>query len=277
MLLHKIGFDYTDILKTRKAKRDLPLMGKLPIRYDLSRLRQEVLEQLNQNQSSIDSSPFAADPASSEHNYHLKNTRNESFIKNYDEFYRQYSLVGYQELTDEARALAEKCQTPAGDISPVQRLKGMVKTGLPSYHPHYDERNYTKPTKYMTGYVKEILNSFRAQSCRSAIVVLNPGQSISPHFDIGPEFITRLHLPIFSNPGATFGVRGPDGDWYEYRFVDDGSLYFLNAGFEHYARNDGSEPRMQIRICLNGQEDLDGLEALTPVKKMSDQEVRTKW
>ena len=265
-MLHKIGMDYGPILKSRKNKRQLPYVARLQKTVDIQRLQGQVRALLEEQRRMH--GDFAADPASSEHNYHLKNSKNESFIKNYDEFYRNYSVIGFQTLTDEARTLAASLPFSVSDLTPIERLRGMRHTGSNSwYHPHYDERNYTAPTSYQTGAVREALSSFQSEACRSALVVLNPGQHISPHFDIGPEFISRLHIPIFTNEDAVFGVRDGDG-WLEFHMPADGGIYFVNSGFEHYAVNRGSAPRFQIRVCLNGQDDLEGMRTLEPLRRV---------
>lgn len=267
---HQIGADYTQILRSRLTKRGLPFVGRLKIKFPIEELQREISGLLSAARNNTIQA-FGMDPASSEHNYHLKNTKGESFIKNYDEFYAQYSAIGFQELTPEARALANRLPFKVTDLTPRQRLRGMCDTNYEFYHPHYDERNYTTPTHFQTPLIAKVLGSFLDQACRSALVVLKPGQFISPHFDIGPEFVSRLHIPIFTNPDARFGILGNNG-WEEYYFPSDGHAYFVNSGWEHYAINLGQEPRFQIRICLNGQQDLMGMENLDPVRVLTPEE-----
>jgi hypothetical protein len=268
-LQHKIGIDYSEILTQRKTKRDLPLVARLHRRVNISALQKEISGLLELKQQSKDQGFATFDPASSEHNYHLKTVRGDSFIRNYDEFYQQYSTIGFQELSDEARLCAEKLNYSPSDLSPVVRLKGMKNTNFAKYHPHYDERNYTKPTRFFTGEVASVLNDFRAEVCRSALVCLRPGQFISSHFDIGPEYITRTMIPIFTNPSAVVGVRS-GGGYYEFHLPADGGIYLINSGHEHYAINSGDQSRFQIRVCLNGQEDIDQLTEMEPVRFISD-------
>ena len=41
MFKHEIGLDYTDIVKSRKNKRQLPLIGKLPYKFNIKKLVEE--------------------------------------------------------------------------------------------------------------------------------------------------------------------------------------------------------------------------------------------
>lgn len=268
---HKIGFNYSDVLRSRKTKRDLPLIGRLNYRVDIAKLQTEIGELLSLREKNPAGGFATFDPASSEHNYHLKTSKGESFIRNYDDFYRQYSMIGFQELSDDAKAHAARTPFSVGDLTPSMRLRGMKDTGHAKYHPLYDERNYTKKTQFYRGAVADVLDGFAAEPCRTALVCLRPHEYISPHFDIGPEFITRVMVPVFTNPGAVVGVK-VDGGYQEFHIPADGGVYFINSGFEHYAINQGDQPRYQIRVCLNGQEDLEGMRPLAPERFISDAE-----
>ncbi len=268
---HKIGIDYTEVIKQRKCKRDLPLVGRIKTNVDIRKIKAQVSELLVKYRCKIDAQNFSADPASTEHSYNLRNTKGELFVKNYEEVYRKYSVIGLQELSEEAKQFARNLSYSVSDLTPVQRLHGMTNTSSKFYHPFYDERNYTEKTEYCEGYIQEVLDMFQSASCRSALVVLYPGEFLSPHFDVGAEYITRLQIPIFTNAGATIGVKGPHG-WEEFHLPADGGIYFINAGYEHYAINLGQEPRFQIRICLNGQDDLHGMEPVQSLRRLTPSE-----
>lgn len=164
------------------------------------------------------------------------------------------------------------------DLSPYDRARGMRDTGSKFYHPHYDERNYTKPTEYYNGYFKTVLDSFPDEVCRSGTVCLHPGKFLSAHFDIGPEYVTRLQIPIITNKKSILGFRSKNdkNTWEIYHLPADGSVYFVNAAYEHFAINEGDESRYQIRVCLNGQNSLDGLKDVQPNYTMSNKEVESK-
>jgi len=270
-MLHRIGMNYKDIIKTRMTKRELPLIGRLRKTIDVQRALDQVTRLINENEEKIRNGLLEMDPSSTEHTYDLKNTKGEDFIKNYDEVYKRYSVIGFHELTDEAKALGSSMTKKVSDFTPVQRLKGMIDTASEYYHPYYDERNYTKPTSYNTGYIREFLDSFTSSSCRAAVVSLHPGRFITKHFDIGAEYITRLQIPLVTNPKAIIAVK-THGGWNEYHLPADGSVFFINAGVEHYAINAGDDVRYQIRVCLESQEDLADMEEYAPVNFVSDEE-----
>jgi Aspartyl/Asparaginyl beta-hydroxylase len=258
---HKIGMDYTEILATRKDKRDLPFVMRLRKRIDLNKM----LEQLQSWLKDSDQDHcFTQDRASSEHNYDLSNRQGVNFVANYQEIYKTYAKIGLQSLTDDATNLASILDRKVDDFNPYERAKGMRHTSSAAYHPLYDERNYTKPTEFYTGYVKELLDSFCDEPCRSAIVTLEPGKFLSPHFDIGPEYVTRLQIPLVTNTQAVMGFRKDKHSWYEYHLPADGSIYFVNSGWEHYAVNNGNSNRYNLRVCLNGQLELEHAETVLP-------------
>lgn len=269
--MHYIGRDYKNIIKTRKNKHQLPLIGRLKKEINLDKALVEITTLIENNNQKIQSGLLELDPSATEHTYDLKNTKGEEFIKNYNEVYKKYSVIGFQELTDEAKQIGLKLEKQVKDFSPLQRLKGMTNTSSEYYHPYYDERNYTKPTQYCQGYINEFLHSFKSTSCRSAVVALHPGRFITKHFDIGAEYITRLQIPIITNKNAVIGVK-TQGGWNEYHLPADGSIFFINAGVEHYAINNGDDVRYQIRVCLESQEDLENIEDYKPTNFVSDED-----
>lgn len=258
---HKIGIDYSEIVSNRKHKRDIPFIVKLKKTIDLDKARTQLDGLLAQI---ADADTFKFDKASSEHNYDLANTKGVNFVSNYAEIYKTYARIGFQSLTDDALEVATGISKKVEEYTPYERAKGMKHTSSKFYHPYYDERNYTKPTEFHNGYIGEFLDSFKDESCRSAVVTLQPGKFLSPHFDIGPEYVLRLQIPIITNEHAVIGFRKDENTWYEYYLPADGSIYCVNSGWEHYAVNNGNENRYQIRVCLNGQEELDGCEEVLP-------------
>jgi hypothetical protein len=264
---HKIGMDYSDIISQRKNKRDLPFILKLKKKLDIVRLQEELTYLLGVSKNDNN---FKYDKASSEHNYNLSNTKGVNFVHNYNEIYKTYAKIGFQSLSDDALELAKTIEKPVESFTPYERAKGMKHTNSVNYHPYYDERNYTKRTEFCTPYINEILDGFGGdEACRAAIVTLEPGKFLSPHFDIGPEFVVRLQIPIITNTEAVMGFRKDSNTWYEYHMPADGTMYFVNSGWEHYAVNNGTENRYQLRICLNGQENLDGAEEFLPTRIFS--------
>ena len=261
---HKIGTNYSSIIATRRNKNQYPHVIRLRKTVDLPRLTAEVNELLTKT---------ANDLATTETQYRLNNTKGEKFIHDYEEFIKHYSHITFHKITDEAEALAKSITKPLDDYTPKERLRGMIDTGSKFYHPYYDERNYTVFTDNATGYIREILETFEATTCRSAIVVLKPGQRISRHCDVSPEYVIRCHIPLSTNLESTMGFRTPEG-WMKYHMPADGSIYAVNSGIEHWAENIGDETRYQMRICLMSQEDTVDAETVEPCGFISHEDFK---
>lgn len=212
-----------------------------------------------------------SDSLSTEIQYRLNKNNGEKFIKDYEEFIKSYSSITFHKITDDAESYAKTISKALDDFTPLDRLKGMIDTGSKHYHPYYDERNYTVLTENATGYIRELLESFESTTCRAAIVLLRPGQRITRHFDVGPEFVIRAHIPLWTNPDSKMGFKVDKG-WQEYHLPADGGIYVVNTGIEHWAMNVGSEPRFQMRICLTSQEDTEGMTPVEPIGFISDQD-----
>lgn len=275
MFKHEIGLDYTDIVKSRKNKRQLPLIGKLPYKFNIKKLVEELSNIVVLNEE-LAYSETGKDKASNENNYNLKDKNNKIFIDNYKEIYKLYAVIGFQSLSTTANQLAATTSVKMEDLSPYDRARGMRQTSSKWYHPHYDERNYTQPTEYYTGEFAKALDSFDDEVCRSGTVCLHPGKFLSPHFDIGPEYVTRLHIPLVTNTKAIIGLRSKTNKdiWEVYHLPADGHVYFVNSGYEHFAVNEGSESRYHIRICLNGQLSLKDIVDIKPNYTLTDKYVQ---
>lgn len=256
---HKIGNDYTEIVKQRKGRKDYPPIIKLNLKVDGQRLLNEI--------NSIDLSKL--DKNTSETQYRLNKLNGEKFVDGYEEFIQNYSKITFHKMTDEAIVLVNKLPS-IEKYGPRERIKGMLNTSSEFYHPNYDERNYTIYTEFATGYIKEVLEMFKAQTCRAAIVVLETGQKLSRHVDVGPEHIIRCHIPLITNENACMGFK-INGKWEEYHMPADGSIYAVNSGLEHYAYNWGAK-RTHMRICLMSQEDTENYEELKPIKVLDNQQ-----
>lgn len=256
---HKIGNNYSEIIKQRKGRKDYPPVICLKnIKIDVKKLNDEIskinLTELDRN--------------TSETQYRLNKLNGEKFIDNYENFIKEYSKITFHKMTDEAIDLSNKLPN-VETYGPKERIKGMIDTGSRFYHPNYDERNYTIYTEHATGYIKEVLDMFEATTCRSAVVCLETGQKLSRHVDVGPEHIVRCHIPLVTNPEARMGFK-VNNFWEEYHMPADGSVYAVNSGLEHYAFNFGSK-RIHMRVCLMSQEDTINFKTINPVNIQLDE------
>lgn len=68
-----------------------------------------------------------------------------------------------------------------------------------------------------------------------------PGHEITPHVDEQPpQWVTRVHVPLMSNPDSLFIV---DGKAYQ---MAPGSAYKVNTRLEHSVTNSGDVPRVHF-------------------------------
>lgn len=84
---------------------------------------------------------------------------------------------------------------------------------------------------------------------RVRLLALQPGADIGTHVDepAGERKEARLHLPITTNPEASFSVEGEEVT------MGAGELWWFNVGLPHSARNRGDSPRVHLVIdCVHG-------------------------
>lgn len=200
----------------------------------------------------------------SDSKFQLNGVDGTNFVKSNQAIYGNYSVVAFQEINDELVELSKNIEYNENS-TPFQRQRGMITLKPPYYHPKYDERSYTKFTPFASNDVKNFLSNFspyKEQSCRSSLVKLNPGMYLSPHWDMGPEFCSRFQIPIVANKNMEMGFRkNKNHQWNVYKF-EEGYAYFVNTGYEHYARNDDDNTRYQVRVCVIGQKLLNNFEKI---------------
>ncbi len=151
--------------------------------------------------------------------------------------------------------------------SPLLRLKGMLKP-FESEHwsPTFDERVYNVRSPLCDETLHKFLDGFNATTFRSSVTCFTPGMYLSPHIDIGPEFVLRLQVPIVTNSRCVMGFRRARRDLWSIYHFEPGYVYFVNTGWEHFARNDGSTDRYQIRVCLSDQTIIEEMEEVRPLR-----------
>jgi hypothetical protein len=73
------------------------------------------------------------------------------------------------------------------------------------------------------------------------ITTVHPGDFVPPHTDdIQPGWVTRIHVPIVTNKGATMMV---DGKHYHLKV---GQAYLFDVSKPHGIRNDGKASRVHL-------------------------------
>jgi hypothetical protein len=148
--------------------------------------------------------------------------------------------------------------------SPYERLKGMSSPYQGEFwHPSFDEREYDVRSPLCNKILHNFLDSFNEITCRSAVTRFYPGTFLSPHIDIGPDYVVRTQTPVITNDRSIMGFRRKKTDpWEIFRF-EQGYTYFVNTGWEHFARNDGTTTRIQIRVLTKTQNILKRMEPIS--------------
>ena len=71
--------------------------------------------------------------------------------------------------------------------------------------------------------------------------VVMPKEDINPHTDWQyPDWITRIHIPLTTNPLSFHNTDGVDFH------MDVGMVYMVNPTILHHVHNDGDTPRIHL-------------------------------
>jgi hypothetical protein len=91
--------------------------------------------------------------------------------------------------------------------------------------------------------VSELLELFPKGSSDTyrSMTVVHPGDYVPPHTDtLCPGWLTRIHVPIVTNPKAVFIVEGKE------HHMEVGMSYQVNPGRQHAIRNGGKASRIHL-------------------------------
>ena len=119
-----------------------------------------------------------------------------------------------------------------------------------------DERNYRELEQWAKGtYIEDVTNLF-SESTRIRFCVISSGGFIKPHIDYNTDYSVRYQIPITTNDWSYVGVQRK-GEKPEVKHLEaDGSVWFMNQGYNHSAWNMGKTDRVHLIVCVNGQEEL---------------------
>lgn len=131
-------------------------------------------------------------------------------------------------------------------------------TTIAKRDPKADERWFRKRVADTPEYFNHVLDTIGKDIVhRTRFAKLSPKSEIKEHIDYNTEYGIRLHIPIITNEKAVFGGIGNNGRE-EAHFPADGSVWFINPGVKHWAKNDGDEERIHLIISVDSQEILNG-------------------
>ena len=132
-------------------------------------------------------------------------------------------------------------------------------TTIAKGNKHADERFFRKRHADVPVYFQYVLDTIGKDIVhRTRFANLAPKSQVKPHIDYNTEYGIRLHIPIITNDGCTFGgIDAITGEAQERHFPADGSVWFINPGVKHWAKNDGDEERIHLIISVDSQDILE--------------------
>ena len=236
---------------TWKGRYELPVIGRLNIRFDIERLQAE-LEQFKQDKIW---DGLGSDYAS----------LCETHTKLPKMFFKQEELEGISCVCDldwEKTSYQQLSLTEYDDtFSLDQRTEksGTVWDNRVAKHrADADERWFRKVKPDVPPYLQEVLSFFKG-SHRSRFANLAPNSHVKTHIDYDTLYGIRLHIAFSTNDQCYNGGFDKDGNEVKFHIPADGSVWFVNPGVRHYAVNDGETPRNHLIISLDSQEVLKDL------------------
>ena len=232
-----------------KSRYELPVIQKLNINFDINKLKSE-LKQFSKNKVWDGLGSDYANMCET-HTKLPKMFFKEEELKNIDHIcdldwekssYQQLSLTEF----DENYNLSKR----------KEKSGSAWDNRIAKKDPKADERWYGKIKDDVPTYLKEILNNFKGAH-RTRFANLAPKSEVKPHIDYDTLYGVRLHIALSTNNECSNGGWDKSGNEISYHIPADGSVWFVNPGVKHYAKNNGSTPRNHLIISMDSQEILE--------------------
>lgn len=175
-----------------------------------------------------------------------------------------YSGEGNEHSSTEMRACLKPFIAENGYTQiPVTKIKDEGRTTYANLRTgretQGDERNYSVIEDWAKDtYLEEVINSF-SEPTRVRFCVVSPGGYISPHIDYNTNYSVRYQIPITTNEWSYVGVQRKNESPEIRHLKADGSVWFMNTGYNHSAWNMGKTDRIHLLVCVNSQKELNSL------------------
>lgn len=134
-----------------------------------------------------------------------------------------------------------------------ERSGTLWDTTFPKKNKLADERFYRKPVEGIPPYLSLVLDTFRPYLHRARFAKLNAKSQVLPHIDYDTTYGIRLHVAIMTNADCVNGGLQEDGTPLEGHIPADGSIWFVNQGVKHWAKNNGDSDRVHLIMSLDTQ------------------------
>lgn len=232
-----------------KKRHELPVLAKLDVKVDIERLRKE-LAQFEAGKT-WDGLGFDYQHMCETHTKLPKMFFNQEEIESVGCITElDWETASYQQLS-----LVEFDETY--DLSQREQKSGTAwDTRIAKGTPEADERWYRKVKDDVPEYLREIYSMFPGAH-RTRFARLAAQSNIKPHIDYDTQYGIRLHIAIDTNEECYNGGFDREGNELKYHIPADGSVWFINPGYKHYAVNGGGTPRNHLIISLDSQDPIE--------------------
>ena len=123
-----------------------------------------------------------------------------------------------------------------------------------------DERFYRKKAFELPEYLDSVLQEFRPYLHRCRFAKLKAQSEVLPHVDYDTTYGIRLHIAIETNNECTNGAFLKNGDTVSEHIPADGSVWFVNQGLKHWAKNMGTTDRTHLILSIDSQKFIEDLQ-----------------
>ena len=230
-----------------KKRYELPIMKKLDLKFDILELK-KAYDEFVQNK--------AWDGLGSEY---------ASLCENHTKlpkmFFKKEELEGVDCVCDLDWEQVSYRQLSLTDFDESFELKNSDESSVWSKRialrkKEADERWFRKIKDDVPEYFRHVLETI-GNTHRTRFASLSPHSSVRPHIDYDTTYGIRLHIAIKSNDQCINGGWSKVGDLHEEHIPADGSVWFVNPGVRHFAKNNGNNERVHLIISTDSQRLLD--------------------
>ena len=223
------------------SRRSFPFIQRLDVQYDPERVLHElsVIEKLNQGWNDMKHGSALVSELTA------GRERLTQAFQDEDGDYHSYEQIICTEFAG-----------PAPNVEVIDEKFSRYRADMQRAHTGLNEAAYNKMRFFMdkAPYTTELLNSLSDPISRARFAKVKPNFKIKPHIDYDTRYGMRYHMALTTNKDCAIGFRrNKNSDFEVHHIPVDGYLYFVNAGFEHYAENMGDTERVHLVIGTVGQ------------------------
>ena len=219
-----------------KSRNDLPSLIKLNVKFNIGMLRRDIREYVSRDlKDSMEEGPYKN--LRDAYGYNLSpaayGKTNSQVDNNFDWNKIPYKQIALTDFDPDYKIQEDRNSGKRYD-------KGFMKNDK-----RFDERAYSKLKNDLPPYLTKVIKSFGKKVTRVCIAITEAGGGIQPHRDYDTTFSTRYHIAIDTNEKATMN---------DIHVPDDGYVWFINSGKNHWVKNEGDKPRTHLMIVMDSQE-----------------------